>query len=327
MIVQTGMRTDIPAFYAPWFLRRLAEGFVLVRNPYNHHAVTRFALDPEVVDMLVFCTKHPGPLLERAQAREAGQAPHMPALAPFNQYWFVTITPYGRDLEPNVPPWQDVAAQCRQLADAVGPEQLAWRYDPIVLTPQYDVAFHMDAFTAMARALHGLTRVCVISFIDLYAKVRRNFPAARAVELAAQEQLAQHFVRVGQQYGLTIRACAEGEHLARFGVDCGGCMTLAVYEQTLGRRLALPKGLSRARKECACVMGNDIGAYNSCPHLCRYCYANANVALVRANVARHDPASPFLIGGFEEGDDVRDARQASWLENTGADKPEQLRLI
>lgn len=325
MIVQTGMRTDIPAFYAPWFLRRLAAGSVLVRNPYDHHAVTRYALDPAVVDMLVFCTKHPGPLLR--QAREVGQSSHMSALAPFEQYWFVTITPYGRDLEPNVPPWQDVVGQCRQLADAVGSERLVWRYDPIVLTPQYDVDFHMDAFAAMARALHGLTRVCVISFIDLYAKVRRNFPAARAVELETQEQLAQHFVRVGQRYGLSIRACAEGEHLARFGVDCGGCMTPAVYAQALGRRLALPRGLTRARKECACVMGNDIGAYNSCPHLCRYCYANANAALVRANAARHDPASPFLIGGFEEGDVIRDARQVSWLENSRTVKSEQPRLI
>ena len=301
MIVQTGMRTDIPAFYTPWLLRRLADGNALVRNPYNHHAVTRYELSPRVVDALIFCTKNPGPLL-----------PHLAMLAPFGQYWFVTITPYGRDLEPNVPQWSDVAALFRQLANVVGAERVAWRYDPIVLTGAYDLAFHEQAFAAMAHALHGYTRVCVSSFVDIYAKVRRNFPQARAVELAAQERLAQAFVRIGGQYGMTIRACAEGDHLARFGVDCKGCMTQAVYEAALGYRLVLPRGLSLARKECACVMGNDIGAYNSCPHLCRYCYANANVAQVQANHARHNPASPLLIGGLEDGDVVQPARQASW---------------
>ena len=316
MIVQTGMRTDIPAFYAPWLLRRLAEGYALVRSPYNHHAVTRYELAPSVVDVLAFCTKNPGPLV-----------PHLAAFAPFGQYWFVTITPYGRDLEPHVPDWREVAAQFRQLAAVVGAERVAWRYDPVVMTPRYTEDFHKEAFAAIAGEVRGHTRVCVISFIDIYAKVRRNFPGAQAVPLPVQERLAQAFVREGQRYGMSIRACAEGEHLARFGVDCAGCMTQAVYEQALGQRLVLPKGLSQARKECACVMGNDIGAYNSCPHLCRYCYANANAAQVRANHARHDPASPFLIGGPEGGDVVREARQASWLAGHTGSGPVQLRLV
>lgn len=92
MIINTGMRTDIPAFYTPWFLNRLREGFVLVRNPYRPEQVTRYRLSPDVVDLIGFCTKDPEPLL-----------PHLDALEPYGQYWFVTITPYGRDIEPGVP--------------------------------------------------------------------------------------------------------------------------------------------------------------------------------------------------------------------------------
>lgn len=312
MIVQTGMRTDIPAFYTPWLLRRLAEGFVLVRNPYNHHAVTRYELSPAVVDMLVFCSKNPGPLL-----------PHLAVCAPFGQYWFVTITPYGRDVEPNVPDWHKVVAQFRHLAAVVGMERVAWRYDPVVMTRRYTEDFHKEAFAAIAGELRGHTCVCVVSFIDIYAKVRRNFPGAQVVPLPVQERLAQAFVREGERNGMTIRACAENEHLIRFGMDCAGCMTQAVYEQALGQKLQLPKGLSQARKECACVMGNDIGAYNSCPHLCRYCYANANPVLVQKNISKHDPTSPLLIGGLEDGDVVRDAKQVSWR----AGYPIQLRLV
>ena len=94
MILQTGMRTDIPAFYTPWFLNRLRAGFVLVRSPYAPQRVTRYSLSPDVVDLIGFCTKNPGPML-----------PHLDALRPYaGQYWFVTLTPYGRDIEPNVPP-------------------------------------------------------------------------------------------------------------------------------------------------------------------------------------------------------------------------------
>ena len=92
MIIQTGVRTDIPAFYSRWFLNRLKEGYVLVRNPYDPQSVTRYRLDPEVVDLIAFCSKNPAPMLE-----------HMDALKDYGQYWFVTITPYGWDIEPNVP--------------------------------------------------------------------------------------------------------------------------------------------------------------------------------------------------------------------------------
>ena len=68
------------------------------------------------------------------------------------------------------------------------------------------------------------------------------------------------------------------------------------------------------RKECACYLGGDIGAYDSCGHLCRYCYANASPEAVRRNRRLHDPASPFLIGGPLPDDEVRDARQESWLD-------------
>ena len=97
MIINTGMRTDIPAFYTPWFLNRLREGFVLVRNPYRPEQVTRYRLSPEVVDLIGFCTKNPAPMLD-----------YMESLEPYGQYWFVTITPYGRDVEPGVPPVDQV---------------------------------------------------------------------------------------------------------------------------------------------------------------------------------------------------------------------------
>lgn len=68
-----------------------------MRNPYRQDWITRYELDPDVVDCISFCTKNPAPMLQ-----------YLDELSRFNQYWFVTITPYGKDIEPNVPPKEQV---------------------------------------------------------------------------------------------------------------------------------------------------------------------------------------------------------------------------
>lgn len=304
MILQTGLRTDIPAFYTPWLLRRLEDGYVLVRNPYRPHAVTRYSLSPAVVDLIAFCTKNPAPML-----------PHLDALAPYGQHWHVTITPYGPDIEPNVPPKEQVMSDFLRLSAALGSHRVAWRYDPILLTDTYPLERHIADFEAMARTLAGSTYVCVISFIDLYQKVRRNFPEAREVSVGDRLTLAKAFVETGRRYGMTIKSCAEGSLLASCGVDVSGCMTLAVYEAALGAPLAAPRDRPTTR-ECACHLTCDIGAYDTCGHLCRYCYANSRSETALRHLREHDPASPFLLGGPQPGDEMRPARQISWRVRT-----------
>ena len=302
MIINTGMRTDIPAFYSDWFVNRLKAGFVLVRNPYNPRSVTRYRLSPEVVDLIGFCTKNPAPML-----------PHLDLLRPYGQFWYVTITPYGKEIEPGVPDKREVLDSFRRLSDIVGPDRMGWRYDPVFISGEYPAERHIRAFEYMAQTLSGYTRTAVISFVDLYEKTKRNFPEVRPVTVEQRLQLGKAFVEIAGQYGMTVRPCGEGDELAPFGADCSGCMTVAMYEQALGRRLKVPK-TAPARKECACYLGGDIGAYNTCGHLCRYCYANYDAATVRKNLAAHDPESPLLIGHLEPGDQVHEAKQESWID-------------
>lgn len=304
MILQTGMRTDIPAFYTPWFINRLRAGEVLVRNPYDPQSVTRYRIDPEVVDLLGFCTKNPAPML-----------PHLNLLRDYGQYWFVTITPYGPDVEPNVPPKERVMESFQLLSDAIGPERVGWRYDPIFITETYPLERHIADFSRMAQTLSGYTASCVISFIDLYQKVRRNFPEARAVTREERLLLGEAFAKIGRETGMTIRACAEGRELERFGIDCAGCMTAEILESALHSRLRVPKRKNQRDGTCACILGTDIGAYDTCAHLCRYCYANSDPERVRRNLRLHDPNSPFLLGGPMPGDRVRDAKQARWIDD------------
>jgi DNA repair photolyase len=190
---------------------------------------------------------------------------------------------------------------------------VGWRYDPVFITKQYTLERHISDFENMAAELSGYTKTCVISFIDMYKKVKRNFPEAREVKPYERIEIGKKFVSIGKKYGITIKSCAEGKDLEPYGVDCGGCMTVSTFETALKAKLNVPKRKS-PRSECACLLGNDIGNYDTCGHLCRYCYANANAGLVKENMLKHNPKSPFLLGGAMNGDKVHEARQESWVE-------------
>lgn len=310
MIIQTGMRTDIPAFYSKWLLNRIEEGFVLVRNPYNPIQVTRYRLTPDVVDLIAFCTKNPAPML-----------PHMDALKAYGQYWFITITPYGKDIEPNVPDKEKVMEDFKKLSGIVGVDSMGWRYDPIFIDEKHSVKWHISEFEKMAENLSGYTKSCVISFIDIYKKVERNFPSAGEVSKADRIGIGKAIIRIGAKYGMTIRPCAEGDELAAYGADCSGCMTVNIFETALHAYLDVPKRKTNQRNgQCACLLGVDIGAYDTCGHLCKYCYANTNAAFVKENMRKHDPLSPFLLGKSMPEDVIHEAQQRSWIDR-------QLRLF
>lgn len=300
MIINTGSRTDIPAYYSEWFYNRIKEGYVLTRNPYYPLQVSRLKLHPDLVDVLCFCTKNPEPMLDRLQE-----------IKEFGQFWFVTITPYGKEIEPGVPDKAVVMDALKRLSKAVGIRSVGWRYDPIFLTKKYTVDFHREAFEKMAAYLQGSVDHCVISFLDLYEKTKRNFPEGKEVGRKDRELLGSEFVRIGRKYGIKIRSCCEGTELEKFGVDSSGCMTKQVLERAIGESLAIPKK-KPARESCNCLLGNDIGMYNTCAHGCRYCYANYDEETVAANRKMHDKTSPFLIGGARKEDSVKEIKQESY---------------
>jgi hypothetical protein len=305
MIINTGQRTDIPAFYAEWFANRLREGFVCVRNPYDPDRVSRYRLDPSVVDVIGFCTKNPAPMF-----------PYMELLRDYGQFWYVTLTSYGRDIEPNVPDKYRLIEDFKRLSDIVGIDCIGWRYDPIFLSERYTPEYHLRAFEQIAGALNGYTKTVVISFIDLYPKVRRNFPEAREVPKDERLHIGKEIIRIASACGMTVRPCAEGDELAQYGADCSGCMKLSDYERAIGKKLTAPKKKG-ARAECACYLSCDIGAYNTCRHLCRYCYANAETEKVLEQSRLHDPHSPFLIGNYRDTDIIHDVPQRSWIDGQG----------
>ena len=302
MIINTGQRTDIPAFYSKWFINRLKAGFVLVRNPYYPNLVTKFRLDPSVVDCIGFCTKNPRPMLK-----------YLDILKPFGQFWYVTITGFDKDFEPNVLPIDEVIEDFKILSKAIGKNACGFRYTPIIVNEKYSVEYHIKTFEHIASKLDGYTNLCVFGFVDFYEKISKYHPDILDATDEQKITIAKEFNRIAKEHNMDLRLCSKEKWLKDYGIDVDGCMRLSDYEKAIGKKLIAKSKMEARKNYCSCFISNDIGAYNSCMHLCKYCYANGNVNKVIENYRMHDENSPFLIGDLQPSDQIKEAKQESWI--------------
>jgi len=305
MIISASRRTDIPAFYSDWFLNRIKEGFVLVRNPMNFRQVSQVNLSPDVVDCIVFWTKNPQPMINR-----------LSQLAGYNYYFQFTLTPYDNTIETNVPDKKCLIKTFQELSARIGRDKVIWRYDPILLTNKFDVKHHVKWFEFLANELNGHTKKCVVSFIDMYKKTERNLKGIDLVPMSEElmKEVAHHLSLISKRYNLQLEACCEDIDLTQYGIEPGKCIDDELISKIIGKKLDIKKDPNQ-RLSCGCVQSIDIGAYNTCQHRCLYCYANFNNALVDKNVRLHSTKSPLLYGSLEEEDKVRIRKVSSNISN------------
>lgn len=286
MIISASRRTDIPAFYCDWFFNRLSDGFVLVRNPMNARQISKISLSPSVVDGIVFWTKNPSRIMKR-----------LASLSEYNYYFQFTLTPYDQQLEPNLPPKETLLSTFKSLSEMLGKSRVIWRYDPIIVTPKYSLDYHFYSFESYAAYLSKYTRKCVISFVDLYKKSKKNLFEIELVELSMSQmsQIARTFSDIAKKYSIELVSCAEELDLTEYGIDHGKCIDDKLISEIADYTLDIDKDKTQ-RKECGCVASIDIGAYNTCSHGCLYCYANFDNNVVKKNLSMHDSRSPLLFG-------------------------------
>jgi hypothetical protein len=276
MILSVSRRTDIPAFYAEWFCRRLEAGELQVRNPVNPHQISRLVLNPETVDGLVFWTRNAEPLLSR-----------LPRLEPYPYYFLYTLTPYGEDLEPGLPSLPRRIEVFRNLSRLIGPDRVIWRYDPIILSGDFTADWHLRQFTGLLEALIGFTRRCIVSFLDVYPAVKRNLPWFTDPPPELKRDLVARLALLTARAGVTLSTCAEGIDCP--GVTPGGCVDTALLESIGGRPLRRRRDRGQ-RKSCLCHESRDVGTYGTCRFGCLYCYADRG----RRIPSCQDPDSPLL---------------------------------
>lgn len=290
MIVSASYRTDIAAFYSEWFLRRLDEGFALVRNPYAGR-LYRVDLRPPRVTGFVFWTRNFGPLLK-----------HLDRLRAFGRPFLVqfTITRYPRAIEPAVIPAEKAVAQMHRLSREVHPQCAVWRYDPVLFSSLTPREFHLDNFARLAAQLEGATDEVVISFAQIYAKSRRNLDAAarrhgftwQDPPDEAKRALADELAALARRHGMRLTVCSQPDYVAP-GAELARCIDVRRLARIRGEPLDAP--IRGNRPGCACHESRDIGEYDTCPHGCLYCYAVRHRRLALARYRAHDPASPSLL--------------------------------
>lgn len=288
MVVSVSRRTDVPRFYMDWFLQRVQAGYAQVCNPLNPRQVRQVPLTPETVDAVVFWTKDPVGLLAHGED------------VPFPWYVQFTLNDYGPEVEPRLPDVEERVARFRALSARFGPQRVVWRYDPILFSQIYTPAQHLRRFRRLAVSLRGHTDQVVVSFLDMYPKIKKRMAPLGAEELPEEElhRFARQLAGIAGENGMRITACAEPLDLRAEGIGPGSCIDKQRLENLLGRPLSLPRDKNQ-RPACGCAASVDIGAYNTCLHGCRYCYANGSESLVARTVARYDSFSPLLCGNTE----------------------------
>lgn len=301
MILSVSRRTDIPAFYSDWFFNRVKEGFVYVRNPMNIHHVSRIPINTDVVDCIVFWSKNPSPMLSRLNE-----------IAAYKYYFQFTLNPYNKALECNVPKKAGIFDVFKKLSDKIGPDKIIWRYDPILLSDQIDIDYHLKYFEVIANTLKGFTNTCIISFIDSYKKTERNLKSTTARELTDTEinKLCKELAFIVKDNNLKLQTCAEKYELSDFGITHGRCIDNELIEQITGHKIDTQKDKNQ-RNECGCITSIDIGEYNTCNHNCLYCYANFNRNIVEKKYKEHNSDSPLLIGKIDEKDVIHERNVSS----------------
>lgn len=302
VIVSASRSTDIPAFYADWFIERVRTGFCDWVNPFNRevHRVS-FAK----TRMIVFWSKNPRPMLERLDELEG--------LGYRNYYFQFTVNDYEREgLEPNVPSLASRIETFCKLSEKVGKARVIWRFDPLLLSPSITVDDLLVRVQRIGRELKGCTEKLVFSFADIeaYRKVASNLKGTGCREFRPEEREAfvKGLVEINEELGLALATCAEEVDLSRYGVLHNKCIDDdlmvrlfhddqplmdflgAEYDMLDGWQIRKSKKDKGQRKVCGCVVSKDIGMYNTCPHLCRYCYANSSDDLVLANCRKHHAA-------------------------------------
>ncbi len=275
-------------------MNRIRAGYALSRNPMNSAHLSRIPLTPDVIDCIVFWTKDAQNMLH-----------YLPELdRPGYKYCFLfTLTPYGRDIEPGLRDKADIESTFIELSKLIGKERVVWRYDPVILNGTLDIAYHKAHFERLCDSLAGYTNSVIISFVDMYPKLKTSL--VREVTDDEIAELSAFIGKTAKEHNLLISACCENADLTRFGIKRTGCINKAWIEAVCGYRLDIPQDKNQ-RKGCGCVQSIDIGTYNTCPAGCVYCYANNGSAAAHKRHSLHDPESGLLYGSIHEGEKIND---------------------
>ena len=232
----------------------------------------------------------------------------------YNYYFQITINNYGKEFEPVIPSIDKIINLVEKLSSKIGPKRIVWRYDPIVLTKEFDLKFHIQNFEVLASKLKNNINKCVFSFLDVYLQTEENLKkyGLIIIDELKMKEIAKKLSEVAQKYNIRLETCCEKIDLSEFSISHGKCIDDKLISDIIGIDLNISKDKFQ-RKYCGCAESIDIGTYNTCSNVCLYCYANYNKGILRNNLNNHNPKSPLLSGDIETDDKISERKMKSYL--------------
>jgi hypothetical protein len=301
MIISVSRRTDIPAFYSRWFINRIRAGYCVVPNPFNRNQLSHINLTPENVEIIVFWTRNPKPLLSYIpELDERG----------YQYYFQFTVMNNPNFIDHNKSELSYAIKTFQQLTNLIGNQKIIWRYDPIIFSNsnEIDLDFHIHQYEFIASKLSGYTQRCVISFMDTYQKNNqrlKKIEKEKNINFLNFEQITEVFskfrpsiVSIANTYNMQVFTCCESIDLELYGINHGKCIDDNYIHQVFNIEVNHQKD-STQRESCGCIKSKDIGMYDTCLFGCQYCYATTSFDKARENHRQHHPESPSLIGSFD----------------------------
>ncbi len=304
MIISASRRTDIPAFYAQWFINRIRAGHCAVPNPFNRKQVSHISLRPEDVTNIVFWTRNPKPLIHYLKELDT---------LGFRYYFQYTVMNNPRLIDTMTPSLSYSLKIFKKLSDLIGPEKVIWRYDPVMISNITDIKFHRDTYKQIAETLKNYTQRSVISLLDFYPKLKKRLKVLKesGVEIVDCDnrpgknfdELLYSLADAAEQCSMEIVSCAEDPDLKRYNIQPGKCIDDIYIKRVFGIDATHKKDPSQ-REACGCVVSRDIGVYNTCLSGCQYCYATTSFEKASVLHDKHDPDSASMV---DYGDSVTDS--------------------
>lgn len=301
-IISASRRTDIPAFYAEWFIRRLKKGEVYVKNPYGGQ-ISRVSLKPEDMHAIVFWSKNYGPLIPRLPEIEKNIR---------NLFFHFTITGITKDIEQDTPHYEDAIKDFIYLSKRYSPDHLIWRFDPVCITDRLPFDYFEEVFTKCTEKLRGYCSTCYISFVQKYRKALINFEKYSShsfidIDTETQRSYADRLSGIAKAKGIKLYACCN-DYLLSDSVQKGSCIN-SHHLSSLFSDPSISAPAAATRKECSCSKSIDIGSYDTCPHGCLYCYANTDKEKSKTSLIKMDMSWNGLGFNVDEEDEMAEGHQ------------------
>ena len=315
IIISASRSTDIPTFYSDWFISRWEAGYIKWTNPFNGQPLYVSFKNTRLV---VFWTKNPRPMFKHLD--------YLDKSIP-NYYFQFSLNDYDKEkYEAKVPSVESRIKTFKELSQRLGKKRVVWRYDPLILTKDIDVNELLRRVKNIGNQIHEFTEKLVFSFvdIDIYRKVENNLKKEDVpyIEWTTQnmEEFAKGISQINKDWGLQLGTCSEKIDLDKYGIVHNKCidddLMIDLFSHDsqlmdfLGVEIKQPDLFSDGeiiktrnlkdkgqREDCGCIMAKDIGQYNTCPHECNYCYANASKEIAKKNYKRYleNPSSESIL--------------------------------